>query len=155
MNAERRQNLARIKDSRAQASYFLEEVHRRADHYAERIDPETRRAYDKDPVLKALDGILLRARDALDQFRPDWRETSWPPMGHEGRAADVRDDHDAILTKIAPRERESRDAGGCMLCDHERGTVTEFHMGAFLVRVCATCKVPLIAALSRPAPRGR
>jgi hypothetical protein len=62
------------KDTRLQAIYFLEEVHRRAGYYAEWLDPKRKRGYEKDPVLAAIDGILSKTARALDTVKPDWRK---------------------------------------------------------------------------------
>ncbi len=61
-------------DSRRQAQLFLMDVHRRADHYAQRIDPDQRRHYARDPVLRALDAITAAVSSALSIVRPGWRE---------------------------------------------------------------------------------
>lgn len=50
---------------REEALVFLEEVRRRANDYAEQIDPKRKRKYENDPVLAALDGITAKIGHAL------------------------------------------------------------------------------------------
>lgn len=65
------------RNRRKMALYFLQEVHKRADAFAELLDPKRRRAYEKDPVLKALDGIVSKAARALDAEGPENWRTAW------------------------------------------------------------------------------
>jgi hypothetical protein len=62
-----------IKQSRAQAARFLNEIMERAGHYADRIDPKRKRDYENDPVLAALDGITQKAQRALSMIR--WKKS--------------------------------------------------------------------------------
>lgn len=61
------------KFTRGLALLFLKDVRERTEKYAEWLDPERKRQYEKDPLLKAMDGIASKAATALDQLDPGWR----------------------------------------------------------------------------------
>ena len=59
------------------AAMFLKEVYRRANHYADRLDPDTKRNYERDPLLKALDAVLGPVVHALYVRNPRWMAEDW------------------------------------------------------------------------------
>ena len=58
-----------MRNSRAMALLFLQEINHRANDYAVRLDPEELRRYECDPVLRALDGIAATTRNAIATAR--------------------------------------------------------------------------------------
>lgn len=55
----------RRQDARASALVWLQTFAQKCEHYASIIDPDRRRDYGRDPVLRALDGIASQAARAL------------------------------------------------------------------------------------------
>lgn len=62
----KRPTKVQAKAFRGAARMFLDQMAERANFHAERLDPNRKRDYVNDPLLKALDGIASQARRALD-----------------------------------------------------------------------------------------
>jgi hypothetical protein len=70
--------MTKKQNDRRMAAMFLKEVYRRAEHYADRLDPKRKRNYSDDPILAALDTLTKASSRALYTYSLGaWTDEDW------------------------------------------------------------------------------